>query len=713
MNPGGFDYEAWLFQHGIDATGYVRKSASTANSNLRLQAASIWSVDRLRQVISQQLDSLAETVQAAEGKNSYALLRALAVGDKSSISTQQWNTLTATGTSHLMAISGLHIGLASLFAYVLIRRLLPECLMKRLPAQHIALVCGFILAFLYALLAGLSVPTQRAIIMLSAITFMMLFRRNTRPLDTLGFALFLVLLVDPFAVMSAGFWFSFSAVAVIFISLLSHRDPAYESDDNAGDDEVRWWQRFVYIGRQWVRLQLIISVFLLPLSLFMFQQGSLVSPLANLLLIPYVSFLVVPIVLAGIIFNFIHLDTAQLLFSLAALMLDFIWPFLDFLAQLPFSLWVRGNLSLLDVSMATLSITLLYFSQTVSRFLYQRYLAARQADGLTSSAALWCFRLLAMLLLVPMFAPADFNGQLLDKPGEFQITVLDVGQGSSAVIRTSNHLAVFDAGAKFSDKLNVGSGVVVPYLRSQGVERLNRLIISHGDADHIGGAQDLLDAYPESELYGQDIDALSINSRQIKGKNIKGFPAEKHLCVEGMRWHWDGVDFVFWSPAEKADNLPAKHRNNHSCVLRVSSALGSVLFTGDIEAKVERQLVEKYGNDLASDILIVPHHGSNTSSSNNFISAVNSKIALISVAYKNRYRLPSSKVLKRYEDMDIDVLQTADSGAITINYLADNGKNPAVMLYRRESSRYWHHRPVLAYGNSNKWMNSALLKQIE
>jgi len=678
MNPGGFDYEAWLFQQGFHATGYVRKS----ELNKRLRIASTWSVDRLRHQLSQQLDQLADENTNATGRSSYSLVKALAIGDKSAISMQQWKVLTNTGTSHLMAISGLHIGLASLFAYVLIRRLQPESLMKRMPSQHIALIGGFLLAALYALLAGLSIPTQRAIIMLFAITVMMLFQRNTRPVDTLGFALLLVLLVDPLAVMSVGFWFSFSAVAVIFISLFSQQVLLGKKKD-----ETCWWRKPVGIVKQWVRLQLIISVFLLPLSLYMFQQGSLVSPLANLLLIPYVSFLVVPVVLVGLIFSFISLDISQLLFSLAEILLDFIWPLLEYFSQLPFALWQRGNVSLADTVLATLSITLLFFSQDISSVIKHRLPKKSIICKFSASAFLWSFRLLLMLMFMPMFS----NEQLLHEPGEFQLTVLDVGQGSSAIIRTKNHLAIFDAGAKFSDSFNAGSGVVIPYLRSQGVAQPRRLIISHGDSDHIGGAQALLDNYPDIELYGQDLESL-VPAGGLNSRNIKNLPAVKHLCVQGLRWRWDGVDFVFLSPAAGADKVSVKRRNNRSCVLRVSSEAGSVLLTGDIEEKVEHKLVEKFADRLRSDVLVVPHHGSNTSSSENFISKIKPELAVISVAYKNRYGLPSNKILDRYNSMNIDVLQTADSGAITINYLHDNAGKIEPTSYRKQRSRYWHHK---------------------
>jgi len=652
MNPGGFDYEAWLFQHGIQATGYVRKSGL----NKREQKTSR-SIDFFRQTLSRQIDVLAGRSPAGE-VHSFSLVKALAVGDKSSITAQQWRVLANTGTSHLMAISGLHIGLASLFAYVLMRRLVPVFVMKYLPAQHVALIAGMVTALLYALVAGLSIPTQRAIIMLFVLSMMLLMRRNHRPLDALGFALVMVLLIDPLAVLSAGFWFSFSAVAVIFISI--------SRAQKSMDFDVTLWGRVKATMKQWIRLQLLISLFLLPLSLFMFQQVSLVSPLANLLLIPYVSFLVVPLVLLAIIFSLFWPFFSNLFFTLAAALLDFVWPLLSYLSSLPHALWVRGDVGILKLLSATVAMLLIFYAGQIITALLQWL--DKPANRYASSV----FRLLACLFFVPLWLP----GKAVFADGDFQLTMLDVGQGSAAVIQTRNHVMVFDSGAKFSDRLNAGSGVVIPYLRSQGISNLHHLIVSHGDADHIGGAQAIIDEYPEVSVIGRDIENLRAGKKQ--------------LCVAGFNWRWDGVDFVFLSPESETLQSPGKsRRNNHSCVLRVSSGAGSVLFTGDIEKELELQLLEKYREQLASDILMVPHHGSITSSSAEFVQVVNPEISLISVGYKNRYRLPSARVLARYAATGRAFLQTSSSGAISIKLTSRHGMH--IEKYRKNAGKYWHH----------------------
>ncbi len=688
MNPGGFDYEAWLFQYGIDATGYVRKSALNQIQHQQQPevpqvlsvAALMIPINKIRQSLSQRIDEIASrNVSAASAhkqhvnqqhvnqqESSFGLIKALAIGDKSSISQQQWQVLRNTGTSHLMAISGLHIGLAAFFAYVLIRRLVPVFIMKRIPAQHVALSGGLIMALLYAMVAGLSIPTQRAIIMLSVLSVMMLLRRNHRPFDALGFALLLVLLFDPLAVLSAGFWFSFSAVAVIFITLTSSSASSVDLKKEQKTLLISVWLKVSSVLKQWVRLQFYITLFLFPLSLFMFQQASLVSPIANLILIPYVSFLVVPLVLLAIVFSFLVPDIADFMFSLAATLLDFIWPLLNWFAVQPYAVWLRGDVDIIELLLLTTAMLLLYFSAKLSRFIVSHWQQYNQ--HLTA----WMLRFIALILFFPLFTTTQ---EIFDK-GEYRLTVLDVGQGSAAVIRTQNHVAVFDTGARFSDRFDMGSSVVLPYLRSQGIQSVDYLIISHGDNDHIGGAQAILDALPETSVIGQGIEKLHANKKQP--------------CLQGNSWQWDGIDFVFLSPAavSKPDTKPVSD-NNQSCVLRVSSAAGSVLFTGDIGKAIEQKLLIRYGRQLDSDILIVPHHGSKTSSTAAFIAAVDPEISIFSVGYKNRYRHPNEKVKARYKVHGSTLLQTDEGGALSINITGKNGF--LIEKYRQQAKKYWHH----------------------
>ena len=614
LNPGGFDYEAWLYQQGIHATGYVRKNAG----NTRLASAGLFSVDARRQQLSQHIQRNLYTRSHA------GLITALAVGDRSPISKQHWDTLINTGTNHLMAISGLHIGLAAAFGFWVARRLIPVRAMKRVPAQQCAISLGLLVAVLYALLAGLSIPTQRALLMLSCVAGAWLLKRNPRPLDTLALAMLAVLIWDPVAVLSAGFWFSFLAVGVI-LYVFSGRIAASR----------RWLQ--------WSGLQISIALALFPLSLLLFQQTSLVSPLANLIMVPYVSFLVVPLVLMALLLMPVSSTLADALLRLANGLLEFIWPLLDALAQQSFAYWAHAAAGIGVVVLALLGVALL---------LAPRGIPAR-----------W----LGLLLIVPVVS----NAPVRPVAGAFELHLLDVGQGLAAIVQTQHHVLVYDTGARFSDKFNSGDAVVVPYLRHLAVAQLDKLIISHGDNDHIGGAEAVLEAFPATQIIGRDIEPL--------------VASHKAGCVQGERWHWDGVDFEFLHPQAIDYSKP----NNRSCVLKVSGQGGSLLLTGDIERKIEKSLLKHSPSALAADVLVVPHHGSKSSSTPAFIAAVQPDIALFPVGYRNRYRLPNKDVLARYTDQKAKLVATGVSGAIRIQFDPISGVS-APQRYRQSHRKYWN-----------------------
>ncbi len=691
FNPGGFDYEGWLFAHGVDARGYIRPASQGAVwQNQRLHAASAFSVDALREKISRSIGQwLSSTSPAGSQAGFHAntqtaamqgLVTALAVGERHNIQTQQWQDLLHTGTNHLMAISGLHIGLAYLFGYLfgrwLFAMLLPSGWLQRLPAQYSGIVLGLGVAVLYALLAGLSIPTQRALIMLVSFALATLLKRHFRSTDALGLALFLILVRDPLSVLSPGFWFSFIAVAVIFYTLTDHHAVSFslagevDQPNYQQSHQQSLWQRLRGKIQLWIKLQWMITLALFPLSLYLFQQSSLIAPVANLILVPYVSFLVVPFVLVALFFYPFLPGVSELAVQLAASLLQWIWPFIHGLADLPFAWFSQGGIAWWQMTPAMLAILV--------------WLVPLRYMRMSGKIPPWSVRLMmVMLLSMPLLVSLIRQTRMTTiAAGGFKLTVLDVGQGLASVIQTAHHTLVFDSGPKLGAHLDAGTAVVVPYLRGNGIHHLDELVISHGDSDHIGGAASIITAYATTRLMGQDLQTLSAT--------------RKTACNQRLHWDWDGVNFQFLSPPYSPMAVVSsikrglhKRRNNHSCVLKIAAVGGSALFTGDIETVVEKRLLKTQASHLSADVLVVPHHGSKTSSSPAFIRAVHPQIAIVPAGYRNRYRLPNHKVIKRYLQAHSRLFETGLSGAVSMIFTPDKGLT-AVDAYRQSHHHYWN-----------------------
>lgn len=616
QNPGGFDYEADLLQKRIRATGYVRRAEPLEDAGT---AARGYRLNRLR-------ERLGERMRALLGEEPLAgILVALANGDRSGISDAQWHTLRRTGTNHLMAISGLHIGLVAGLVFLLVRVLwaLPGVTVLRYPAPKMAAVAALGAAAAYAALAGFSIPTQRALIMLAVALAGVLTQRRHVSTAVLAVALLLVLFYDPLAVMSAGFWLSFGAVAVIVLFL-----------QERGHRRLDW--------RRLGSLQWGIALGLAPLTLVLFQQVSLSGPLANMLAVPVFGLFVVPAALTGAVGALALPDTlARALFQLALWPLAPLWMALEYLAAWPHSLWMQHAPSAWAFACALVGVALL---------LAPRGWPARWLG------AVW----LAPMLLVRPGPPA---------PGEVWFTLLDVGHGLAAVVRTHTHALVYDTGPRFSARFDAGRAVVVPYLRQQAIDRLDLLLVSHGDNDHIGGADSVRAELPVAHTLTSVVEQLPGAQR----------------CVAGQRWQWDEVDFSVLHPSEGY----RRRGNNASCVLRVQTRHGSVLLTGDIEAPAERELLRRAPEGLAADVLLVPHQGSKSSSSEGFVEAVHPRIALFAVGYRNRFDHPHPEVRRRYERRGVTLYDSATHGAVEIR-LEANGLS--ARAYREHQRRYWFNR---------------------
>ncbi len=615
QNPGGFDYEAHLFRNRLRATGYVRLDDPPQRLDERMPMR--YAIDHVRQ-------RLGEAMRARLGDNPFAaVVVALANGDGGGVADAQWEVFRRTGTLHLVAISGLHISLIGGIAFFLGRWLwaLPGYTVLRYPAPVVGAVCALLAAAGYAALAGFVIPTQRALIMLAVIMGGILLRRQIAPSLLLAVALFAVLAYDPLSVMAAGFWLSFAAVAVI---LFVAQDEGWR---------MQWWRRLGY-------LQIAIALGILPLMFALFQQVSLVAPLANLLAVPVFDLLMVPLVLAGIALLGVWPAVAQPLFELAAWLLAQLWPLLEWLGNLSWSQWTRPALPGWALACAAVGVT---------------WLLAPRGWPARWVGAVW---LLPLALLRPP-APA---------PGEVWFTLLDVGQGLSAVVRTASHTLVFDAGPK-RGAFDTGRAVVLPYLRTQGVGQIDILVVSHGDNDHIGGVESVRRGMPVQKV-------LSSVPERVDGAAA---------CEAGQRWEWDGVAFAILNPPAGASGS----RNDQSCVLHVRAANGSLLLPADIETKAERRLVAAQGEQLRANVLVAPHHGSKTSSTEAFIGAVRPDVVLFPVGYRNRFRHPHPAVVARYDAAGARRLDSASAGAIELRLRAEGTSTSA---WRARHRRYWHLR---------------------
>ena len=620
-NPGGFDYERWLFQQGIRATGYVRKDPER---NRRLAAEPVSVTSRLRSRLMSAFDTMHPEADA--NSSSLSMIRALTIGDRSSLSPGQWEVLRATGTSHLMAISGLHISLVAGLVFWLVRWLWLRCgqLAEVIPAKKAAVVAGLVAALLYALLSGFGIPARRAFVMVAALTLAIVSDRYTSLFQVLGLAVIVTLLIDPLAVLSAGWWLSFWAVTVI----------AFMVGGRYGQ------QGF---AQKWINLHVVLAFGMLPLLLMFFQQASLVAPVANIIAVPWVSFAVVPVALIGIVVFSLNETAGELVLQFAAVLLDAVWPLLQWMSGLEFAQWHQHE---------PLAWTLLPAMFGLFVLLMPRGLPARWTGIL----------LLLPLFLVKPAAPV---------PGEARVTLLDVGQGLSVVVQTRHHVLVYDAGPRFSDAFDTGQAVVVPFLRNQGVRQLDTLIVSHGDNDHIGGVNSLLAAYPATHIISSVPEEIAAN--------------RAHSCRRGQQWQWDGVLFEVLHPGED-DSLTG---NNASCVLRIEAQGGqTALLTGDIERQAEQLLLQEVRGRLPADVLVVPHHGSKTSSSQAFIEAVEPVMALMPSGYRNRYGFPKAEITDRYTDIQATVDQTGLSGALTVT-LAKHSEVLEIQRYRDSQPRYW------------------------
>ena len=545
------------------------------------------------------------------------------MGEQDDITRPQWEVLRRTGTAHLIAISGSHIGLIAGFIFVVTLKATARLGIMRWAPPAIAAWAGLLAALLYSALADFAIPTQRSMIMIAVAMGGIVCQRHLHASHVLALALVAVLLWDPLAVVAPGFWLSFGAVAMIGYTVAGRVE-------NLGAGRLLW------------RINWITAIGLAPLLLLFFGQVSLISPIANLLAVPILGTVLIPLCLTGTLLLTVIPSLGQSLLALAEFIMQAAWRALEALSVLPYAQWTHAEPPVWCILLALLGVIWM--------------LAPRGIPG----------RWLGLVMLLPalLYAPERLP------PGGFRLTLLAVGQGLAAVVENRHRTLAFDAGAKLSRHFDMGNAVVEPYLRHRGLGRIDVLVISHGDNDHSGGARSLLQVFPVRHLLTSVPDLFRDDAAMS--------------CQAGQGWRWDGVDFQMLGPV-----AASTRDNDNSCVLRVRGEGGSVLLTGDIEADAENRLVTRYGSALRSDVLVVPHHGSKTSSTPALLAAVRPRWGLVPAGYLNRFGFPHREVLERYRAFGIAVMNVAEAGTLTVEPGAPGNRISPPQAFREGYRRYW------------------------
>lgn len=610
-NPGAPDRELELLRQGLGATGYI-----AGGSRPMLVADRPWQypVQRLRARIA------ADIAASRSSSASAAVLQGLSIGVRGNVPDKLWEAFAATGVAHLMAISGMHVTGCALFALLLLRTawgLRPGSSRSRRIGIEMAVVVAVTAG--YAMLAGASLPTMRTLVMVVIVAWQRLLRRVVPVHLTLALAALLLVAADPLAVTSTGFWLSFVATAALLALI---------------DAGPGWLDRLV----AFLRAQSAILLLLTPVLAIAFGRLSLIAPLANAIAVPVFSVVLLPAILFATMLAALSPGSASSIWEALAAALDTSWPWFVAAGRLEFATWwpAAQPIALVLVAGAAAFAALLL-----------------PVRGL---------RVAAMVMLVAIV----FGRAARPPEAAWSLTALDVGQGLAVVVETHDHVLVFDTGPRWRSGSAAARVSLIPWLRARGVRRIDRLVLSHDDSDHTGGAGALLDSLPVADL--------------IAGPRIRA-PVPSRACRRGERWRWDGVEFRILHPARESSGSD----NDNSCVLHIAGAGGSALLLADLEAHAEEELLSL---TPAADVVLIPHHGSRTSSGPQLVDAVGARIGIVSAGFGNRWNLPDPGVIARWRAAGTTVLNTADVGAVTVNFAARPG-DLEIQAHRLESRRWW------------------------
>ena len=653
-NPYGFDVEAWWLSTNIRATGSVQAKQQRKLQDLVIQPSAL--IARLRGLLRERIQN------QLVNKDYAGVIVALVMGDQRAIEQSDWEIFNRTGIGHLVSISGLHITMVAALFAGLMQWLWRHSFFTRaslpllMPAQKIAAATGFFAALIYVALAGFGIPAMRTLMMIAVVCVALWSGRMIVVSQSLAYALIVVTLFDPWAVLWPGFWLSFTAIACILYATVGRMHEHVENKSshtqllNPQAHKTKLISDWLSTCRDTLRpaitTQMAVTLGLLPLTMLLFAQVSLISPLANAFAIPLVSLVITPLSLIGVA---LPTPLSVWCLGLAHQLMAWLVMVLTYFSNMDFAVWRGAQPDALSVVLAVIGTLWL--------------LAPRG----------WPLRWLGLLTWLPIF----INFPSSPSRG-FWMTAFDVGQGNAVLIETATHRLLYDTGPQLGTQSDSGQRVLLPYFIKRGITSLDGMVISHSDMDHAGGALSLL----KEIRFGWVSSSLPIENPILQQAS------QHHACAQGQSWDWDGVHFEMLQPRADSYAKTSLKPNARSCTLRISWADKAVLLTGDIEAAQEYAMLERVPDRLQAQVLLAPHHGSGTSSTAAFLEAVAPEIAIFQVGYRNRYHHPKPEVFERYRQLGIQRYRTDESGAIRVEI--DNAIK--VSSYRSEHARYWYGR---------------------
>ena len=647
-NPGDFDRQKWRYSEHVAYIGVIKQHIRQINGHISLRARLYEKVLHATQSLSQQ-----------------GAILALIFANKTLMPTAEKEMIQALGIAHLFAISGLHIGLVFAFTFAccfwLIKRLAPVSILGW-NTWRTANVMALSVCIAYGYISGFSLPTQRALTMLMLTILILSRHRKVGVVDLLILCFWLILVVDPLAVLSSSLWLSFTAISAILVAVW-----AFSKNEPVLSEPMTGWKNVINTLWQAIKwlclLQLILSLCMLPLQLTQFSALSGVAFWVNLIAIPLFSLLVIPITLFGGLLLLMFEPFGMLLLRFSDKVLTL---FLSFFQSFSTQYWLFSDAQI------TLILSGIVLSCLLLMVLFLHRFFTFNGRYLTVLISL-CF----------MFVGVREIQLQWQKRHSWQVEVFDIGQGLAVLVRSNDHTLIYDTGPSYPPHYVAAESEMLPYLQQQGIAKLDALFVSHSDNDHSGGANSLIEALPIANLYSGE---AAIMNKRVSRHAVT--PQQYQQCLAGQSYRLGELSVVVLSPHQVGEN-----NNNNSCVVKISDGKRSLLLTGDISKDVERELLytahqKQTKHLLQADIIIAPHHGSKTSSSEAFIAEVNPTWAVFPVGYQNRWHFPALSVLARYQKNDVQQLITANTGFIRFNV---QNQHIEVKTYREDLAAYWYH----------------------